>query len=653
MDILIPDSWLRKYLTTKAVPSEIEKYLSLCGPSVERMNKTSDGDSVYSIEVTTNRTDSASVLGIAREAQTILPRFGIVAKLKSKEGNTTKKFKFVKSVKYLETEVDSKLCPRFTVALIKNVTVKDSPKEVCSLLEKVGVRPINNIVDVSNFIMHETGQPVHTFDYDKIGGKKMILRSSKMGEKVTTLDGKTFELGGGDITIEDGEGRLIDLCGIMGAENSAINEHTKNILLFIQNYEPYHVRQTSMRLAQRSEAAVLFEKGIDPEGVTLAMLSAIEMIEKYSGGISEKEILDIYPSPYKEKFVSISIELLERIIGVKIAKKDITKYLTSLGFSVTWSGNLLRAGVPSFRAGDVNIPEDIAEEVARIYGYHNLPNILMEGSLPKPKTNISYKVESAIRQALKGLGAVEIYNLSLTNKEDAGDSALRLVNPLGLDSEYLRTSLKPSLIKDISNNPQEEREIHLFEIANIYLPRKNDLPEERLTLGGIIKNDDFRKNKGLVFALLSELQIDFVEKVEEGKDFLPGQRIVILSHNQKIGEYGNLDDGLFYYEFDLQKLVNVEKTIKKYKEPSKYPAQIEDITFTLPEKTRIGDVLNSISPIHRWIGEVKLNNVYKNACTFRIWYHDNNKTLTDGDVEKVRKEIISSIKTKFGGQVKN
>lgn len=652
MDILIPDSWLKKFLTTKAKPNEIEKYLSLCGPSVERINKTPDGDSVYSIEITTNRTDSAGVLGIAREAQTILPRFGIAAKLKNKESDNSKKFKFVKSVKYLEAVVDSKLCPRFTVALIKNVTIKDSPKEVCSLLEKVGVRPINNIVDVSNYIMHELGQPVHTFDYDKIGGKKMTLRSAKIGEKVTTLDGKTFELGGSDITIEDGEGHLIDLCGIMGGENSAVDENTKNVLLFIQNYEQYHVRQTSMKLAQRSEAAALFEKGIDPEGVAPAMLSGVEMIEKYSGGVSEKEILDIYPAPYKDKFVSIDLELMERIIGVKIAKKDITNYLTSLGFSVTWNGDTLRAGVPSFRAGDINIPEDIAEEVARIYGYHNLPNVLMEGPLPKPKTNKSYKVENTIRQTLKSLGAVEIYNLSLTNKENAGEGALRLINPLGTDTEYLRTSLKTSLIKNIDDNPQEEGKIHLFEIANIYLPRKNDLPEERLILGGIIKNGDFRKNKGVVFALLSELQIEFKEGVEEAAGFLPSQRILITSHSEKIGEYGNLDNELFYYEFDVQKLVDIEKAIKKYKEPSKYPAQIEDLTLVIPEKTYIGNIIDCIRSANKLVSDTKLKDSYKNSYTFRVWYQDQNKNLSDSEVEKVRTEILKSLKSKFGASIK-
>ena len=652
MDILIPDSWLKKFLVTKATPSEIEKYLSLCGPSVERINKTSDGDSVYSIEITTNRTDSAGVLGIAREAQTILPRFGIAAKLKNKESDNSKKFKFVKSVKYLETQVDPKLCPRFTVALIKNVTIKDSPKEVCSLLEKVGVRPINNIVDVSNYIMHELGQPVHTFDYDKIGGKKMILRSAKMGEKVTTLDGKTFELGNNDITIEDGEGRLIDLCGIMGGENSAVDEKTKNVLLFIQNYEQYHVRQTSMKLAQRSEAAALFEKGIDPEGVAPAMLSAIEMIKKSSGGVSEKEILDIYPAPYKEKFVSIDLELMERIIGVKIAKKDITNYLTSLGFSVTWSGNMLKAGVPSFRASDINIPEDIAEEVARIYGYHNLPNVLMEGPLPKPKTNKSYKVENTIRQTLKGLGAIEVYNLSLTNKDDAGGGALRLINPLGTDTEYLRTSLRPSLIKNIDDNPQEEGEIHLFEIANIYLPRKSDLPEEKLILGGIIKNTDFRKSKGRVFSILSELNIEFDERVEEGSEFLPGQRISVYSHNQKIGVYGNLDNGLFYYEFEVEKLVNTEKLVKKYKEPSKYPAQIEDLTLVIPEKTYIGNIIDCIRSTNKLVSDTKLKDTYKDSYTFRVWYQDSNKNLSDSEVKKVRDEILKSLKSKFGASIK-
>jgi len=217
-------------LNTKATPGKVAEYLSLCGPSTERVEKYGN-DFIYDIEVTTNRIDTASVYGIAREASAILPRFKIAAKLKPIR-QTSNEFVFIKNVNYVTAQVNPNLCPRFTAVLIRNVEIGESPDLIKTRLESAGVRAINNIVDISNYVMLELGQPVHTFDYDKIKGAKMILRESKKGEKITTLDSKEFTLPGGDIVIEDGEGRLIDLAGIMGGALSAVDEGTKNILLF-------------------------------------------------------------------------------------------------------------------------------------------------------------------------------------------------------------------------------------------------------------------------------------------------------------------------------------------------------------------------------------------------------------------------------------
>lgn len=657
MDLLIPNNWLKKFLETKATPAEIAKYLSLCGPSIEKTKKTEDGDYVYSIEVTTNRVDTASVLGIAREASAILPRFGIKARFKNYDLGFKNKYKFVKNAKYLDALVDPKLCPRFTAVLIKNVTIKDSPQEIKSFLEKVNVRPINNIVDVSNYIMHELGQPVHTFDYDKITDHKMILRESKKGESVTTLDGKTFKLTGGDIVIEDGEKRLIDLCGIMGGQNSAIDENSKNVLLFVQNYDQHKIRKTSMGLAQRSEAAVLFEKGLDSELISPAILAAIDLIEKISGGVSEKEIIDIYPNPYKEKKVATTLERLEQIIGIKLIKTDITKYLTDLGFKVIWKANNINVTVPSFRASDIEIPEDIAEEVARIYGYHNLPCVLMPGELPKQKVNSDFTFEKELKQILRLVGGIEIYSQSLVTKEMAGIGALRLKNPLGSDTEYLRTSLKPSLIASVQENSQILSTLHFFEVSNIYLPHQNNtkasinLPKENLILAGIIKNGKYRQNKGTVEYILDQLGIEYNSELKDGNDYLPNQRIVVYSNKVLLGEYGNLDNA-FYYEFEIKKLMNAAKTTRKYIEPSKFPPQIEDITFQLPDKTYIGTVINSMKSVSQLINKVELKDIYENNYTFNIEYQDKNKTLTDSEVEEIRNKILIKIKKEFGGQIK-
>ncbi len=633
MDIKVPNSWLKKFLDTKATSIEIAKYLSLCGPSIERTHKTSDGDSIFNVEVTTNRIDTASILGIAREASAILPRFGIPAKLKIKKEEIKNKYSFKNKVKYLDVTLDSKLSPRFTAVLIRNVTIKESSKEIKSLLLKVGVRPINNIVDVSNYIMHELGQPVHTFDYDKIVNHKMNLRASRKDELVTTLDNSEFKLGGGDIVIEDGSGKLIDLCGIMGGLNSAIDNNTKNVLLFVQNYESSKIRKTSMNMGQRTEAAVLFEKGLDSENVKPAILRAIEMIEKLSGGVAEKEILDIYPNPYKLKIVTTTKEELDKIIGIDIPEKDMIKYLESLGFEARLQGQTLQFEVPSWRGNDINIKEDIAEEIARIYGYHNLPSVLMAGSLPAPRINPEFEVEKQIKQTLVSLGAIEVYNSSLV---DSGD--IKLKNPLGPDTAYLRNNLKNSLIKDINNNPQEKGYIHIFEIANIY-------PNEKLMLGGIIKNGKYRENKGIVEMLLNELKIDYTTKLIDGKDYLANQRLEVISNKIKIGEFGNLEKGLYYYEFDINKLINSKRVEKKYKEIAKYPPQVEDLTLVIPSKTLIGEVM-------QFIKNLELIDIYENNYTFNIQYQSEDHTLTDKEVEVIRTKILSSLKSKFGITIK-
>lgn len=642
MDLLIPNSWLKKYLDTNATPSEIAKYLSLCGPSIERTKRTDDGDYIYNVEVTTNRVDTASILGIAREASTILPRFGIKASLKESKLEENR-FKFVKKVKYLNAIVDSNLCPRFTAVLIKNVIVKESPKEIKDLLEKVGVRPINNIVDVSNYIMHELGQPVHTFDYDKIENRKMILRESKKGELVKTLDEKEFKLDGGDIVIEGSNGNLIDLCGIMGGESSAIDNKTKNVLLFVQNYNQHRIRKTSMNLGQRTEAAVLFEKGLDSENVTPAILSAISMIEKLSGGKAENEILDIYPKPYKSKIVTATKEEIDKIIGIEISEKDMANYLTNLGFGIKWNKSKLEVTVPSYRADDINIREDIAEEIARIYGYFNLPCVLMDGSLPKPKINDDFKFEANVKQLLKSLGATEIYNLSLTDK-----GQVKLKNPLGPDTAYLRDNLQDSLIKNIKDNPQEKGDLHIFEISNIYIPRKNDLPIEQLMLTGIIRHNNYRQNKGVVEVLLNELGIEYTDQLEDGGNYLPNQRIVVKSEKTIIGEYGNLENGLFLYNFDMQKLLNAKRVSRKYKEINKYPPQVEDITLELPEKTLVGDVIDELKKTDKLVTSATLTDIYESNYTFNIEYQSEDHTLTDKEVEEIRNKILSSLKTKFG-----
>lgn len=651
MDIKVLDSWLKDYLETKATPAKIAECLSLCGPSIERIKKVHN-DFIYSIEVTTNRIDTASVYGIAREASAILPRFNISAKLKGINFKDNQ-FKFIKSVNYLKAIVDSKLCPRFTAVLIRNVKIGESPEIIKKRLEYADVRSINNVVDISNYIMLSLGQPVHTFDYDKISGSSMTLRESRKGEKITTLDKKAFTLSGGDIVIEDGDKRLIDLAGVMGGNLSAVDENTKNVLLFVQTYDAARIRKTSMGLAQRTQAATIFEKGTDPELVSVGILEGISLFEKYTGGVSEKEILDIYPNTYKPKVVTTNMEFIESRLGVSISKKEITQILNSLAFESVWSGNTLKVTPPSFRLKDVQIEEDVVEEIARLYGYYNLPSRLMNGALPET-SDVSklFSFETNIKNIISGWGGVEIYTLSLVPKEYANDSALKLKNPLGNDTEYLRTSLRPSIINAAKQNLGTFSEFHLFEIANIYITQKNDIPIEKLILAGVFEGYEYRMAKGIIEGLLEKLNIKPTFKIQENDGFTAGRSVSVSVNEKVIGVVGYVENTeMIYYEFEMEKLMeNMHKV--QYKEIPKFPAQIEDITITLPDRTKMGDITSSMTLSDPHVTDVQYVGDFKNNYTFHVKYQSLDKTLADIDVDKIRNKILGEVKSKFGGTVK-
>jgi phenylalanyl-tRNA synthetase beta chain len=482
----------------------------------------------------------------------------------------------------------------------------------------------------------------------------MTLRESRKGEKIETLDGKEFNLPGGDIVIEDGEGNLIDLCGVMGGEASAIDEDTENVLLFVQTYDPIRIRKTSMSLAQRTMAATIFEKGTDPELVSIAILSAIDLFKKFTGGTVDKNILNLYPNPYKTKVISTNLKFIYERLGVEISKKDISSYLNSLEFKCSWKGDNLSVEVPSPRAKDVNIEEDILEEIARIYGYHNLPSKIMSGEIPTRPESPQFAFETKIRNILAGLTGTEVYTLSLVPKESVDEKSLRLKNPLGVDTEYLRTSLMPSLVAAAYSNISTVGKFHLFELSNVYIPRPNDLPVEKLMLAGIFHGyTNYRDAKGVVEALLEKLNVQVTFVSEDQKGFDASRCAIVKSKSEIVGKIGYVEGSDFiYYEFDIEKIFKIAPTVTRFRGISKYPAQEEDITFVIPERTEIGKVCDLIKSIH-FVQECSVGNPYNgNNFTFHIWYHDNSKTLTDKEVEKVRREIISSVKSKFGASIK-
>jgi len=589
MQILIPDSWLREFIETDATPKQIQTALSLCGPSVDRLHKKGS-DYVYDIEVTTNRVDMMSVIGIARECAAILPRFGYSAKFKIK--NLKLKIATLDKVGYLNVKVDKNLCPRFSAVLIKNIKVGESSKLIRERLELCGLRSLNNVIDISNYLMLEMGQPVHTFDYDKIVAHKMILRESKKEEKITTLDNKEFVLQGGDIVIEDGSSKLIDLCGIMGGQNSSVDPNTKNVLLFVQVYEPTHIRKTSMGLAHRTGAAVLFEKGLPTENV----LPTLEKGLKMFGGTTSP-VLDILN--IKEPVKTIKLGKID--LGVEIKHTEIVKILTSLGFEI--GGTIVK--IPWWRKPDIDIPEDLVEEVARIYGYHNLPSLLMTGKLPAPSYDKIFYWESKIKSVLSHWGFTESYTYSLVDK----DTGLKLKNPLSSEWTYLRTNLTNSHLKIIAENLGRVPELNFFEIANVYLP------QEELHLIVSSSNKDYFRLKGY----LESLELYLGTKID----------YQIIAH-----------DVCLTCEINLQVVLKSATTIKRFTPISKFSPIIEDININQAEN--YNQLVNKIKAISPLIKNIEFIEKYGDKLTLRITYHDAKRQLSNNDVASVREILLNS-----------
>jgi len=651
MNIQIPYSWLREYLETNAKPKDVANILTSCGPTVERTIRKGN-DYIFDIEITTNRVDLMSIYGLAREASAILPQFGFSAKLKPLR--TTP----IKSKKELGIKiVDKNSLSKRTLAIkLGNIKLKPSPNWLKEKLIKVGQRPLINAVDITNYVMWETGHPIHAFDYDKLKTKTIVFREATKGEKLITLDNKRHILNGGEVIFDDGEGRIIDLPGIMGVKNTVVNKQTKNVLLWTESIKPAKIRYASMELAIRSQAAILNEKNVDPEAAYPTMLRAIELFQQLCDAKIKSELVDIYPKRYKPKTIKLGVEFINQRLGISLKPKDVKNLIERLGFTIKINKREIIISVPSFRYPDITLPEDIVEEVARIYGYHNIPNQIMSGALPQRLKDSPFDFEYKLKQLIKLLGGSEIYTLSLVSKEWVDSNAIKLKNPLGKDSQYLRTSLMPSLINAADENSNEKDPFFLFEMANIYLSNKkrNDsmLPLEKMIIAGVLINYQYRKAKGIIEKLIDTLNIKTKLIPEDKQGFGAGKRLAIYHNKDLLGEFGITETGPVYFELDVKKIRKYHQEYSTFKPLPKYPAQIEDITLSLPERIKLGNLLSSIKKSDSHLSKVELTDTFEKSATFQLYYQDPKKTLTDKEVEKIRNKILKEIKNKYGAIVK-
>lgn len=680
MNIKVFDNWLRDYLKTKVIPQEIGRLLSCCGPSVERVNKIGN-DFVYDIEVTANRPDMMSVVGIAREANAILKSFG-----KKAEFLPLKFFpkKVLKNKLSLKIEMENRnLCPRFTAVILDNIKVAPSPEWMTRRLEKSGVRSLNNVVDISNYVMIETGQPMHIFDYDKIRNHKMVLRRSKKGESIITIDENKRNLPEGAIVIEDKD-RLIDLCGIMGGANSAVSSKTKRVVMFVQIYNPLLIRKTCQALGFWTEAAIRFEKGVDSEGIIPALWRAVELLEKIAFGQVKSKLIDINNIQYKQKKVKVSFSKINQLIGIEITPQKVALILNSLGFKTNIKRDAIEAEVPSWRANDINISEDLIEEIVRIYGYHNLPSILPVNQILEQKTIPEFFWENKTKILLKYLGFSEVYNYSFISAKDLEgfnlnkNKCVKITNPLSSDWEYMRPSLVPCILKNIADNEKNFSKIKIFELSNVYIKKSdNNLPYEFLLLvGALVDKSDknlFFEAKGIIEFLFKELGIFNIEfRVENALNTQKGRTADIILGKEVIGFLGVLDKKIAScFELNSEPVIfslNFTKLIKKatckkiYKSISKYPLYKMDLAFVIDEKVLYKDILETIKKAGgTLVKNIQLFDVYRGkqigsnrkSLAFAIEYGTNNRTLFGEEVKKTQNKIIQAIQKKFEAKIRD
>lgn len=651
MNILIPHSWLLEHLDTKATPEEIQRLVSLSGPSIERIYEK-EGEPVYDIEVTTNRVDSMSVRGIAREAAVILQQAGVHAQLKPSSipeipTPTTTQLTLPR------IQNNPALSKRLTCVVLADVQRTPTPDWMAKRLKQIDQNVHDSVIDITNYITHELGHPCHAFDYDKVmqqGGEIIVTEATK-GEKLTTLDEAEFTTIGGEVVFKNGKGDIIDLPSIKGTKNTSIDSNTKNVLLLLESIVASKVRFASMTHAIRTVAAQLMEKNVDPNMATDVLKRGVDLYQYLCGATVASPVFDEYPTPPVMKPVTVKTQTVNNYLGIELPTKTISKILESLECRVEWpTADSVAVTPPTFRP-DITISADVIEELARIYGYHSLPSKIMDTAIPLMKPENSYfDKETRIKQLLADFGWQEMYTYSMVSEEIALQSGypleqhLKLQNPLTDDRVYLRRSLVPSLLEVLNNN-SEHLNLSVFEIANVYHPMENNLPNESLTLC-LVSKQEFRIVRGVVEALLRQFFMSNLHVIPAGTT----KATVLVDHEIEVGSVQLIGD-ITSFSLDLKNLLPLLKTHPRYQPLPKSAPLIEDLTFQLPSQVAVGNILDSIKKQSHLIKSIELKDIYNQNYTFTITYSDAEKSLSSETVGPIRKSIVKSITTNYQGHL--
>ncbi len=672
--MLFSYNWLQNLIKDKLPkPEKLAELLTMHSFEIEEVKKIGN-DFVLDIDVLPNRAhDCFSHIGIAREIAVILNR-----KLEIPKKQELKKIKGKLSPINLKIKCP-KLVPRYSAIVIEGIKVKQSPQWLKQKLKTVGIRSINNIVDLTNYIMLETGQPIHAFDYNKIQEQKIILRQSKKGERVITLDNIEHNLDKGMLVMED-KLRLIDLVGIMGGKLSEVDAKTKNIVLQAGNFDRKNIYQTVKNLNHSTDASDIYTQGIDPNLTIFSLERAYFLLNKFCDG-KIVQIIDIYPKRVFPKKIKLDLDYTEKLLGIKIPQKQIIKILKSLGLKIIRIGSAqLEVEIPTFRM-DISIPEDLIEEIGRIYGYQKIPNIFPNVSLIPPKKNLEILWENIIKDNLKEARFSEVYNYSFVGEEIIeifkwkDKEIIEIENPISVEQKYLRPSLIPNLLQNVKENLKYYKEVKIFELGKIFL--KPNLEKRMLT--GIITGEVFYQIKGVVDLLLNKLGIsniwydEFQSTPEESKLNIwhSEKQAEIKIDNQEIGFLGEIHPqileklkikgGVTVFDIDFEQLQKLTTDEHQYQPISSYPAAVRDLAILVPLKTKVIDVLNIINLAGgKLVRDVDLFDIYegeeieglKKNLAFHIIYQAEDRTLSSKEIDEIHWKIIKALEENMEWEVR-
>ena len=640
------------------------------------------GDKILDLDITPNRPDCLSVIGIAREIAALTG-----SRLHIPEVSYQELGRAIDLDAAVEI-VESNLCPRYCASLLAGIKVASSPQWMQQRLSACGMRPINNIVDVTNYVMLEYGQPLHAFDYNEIRGKQIIVRRAGNGEVITTLDGVERKLNSDVLVIADKE-RAVAVAGIMGGGDTEVTNSTTTVLIESANFNQAVIHQGSLGLRLGSEASLRFEKGLSRDLPLIALKRATQLLMELAGGKVAEGIIDVYPGKKQKKPMLLPVADIKRLLGLEMGASEVAKTLELLGFDCLQakSDSQIKVGVPWWRT-DIGCAADLVEEVARIIGYDKIPTTMLSSQLPRHEPAPMLSLRRQLRSILISCGFQEVLTYSLTSLEMLGrlspqlcligPTPMKVSNPMSREQEYLRTSLRAGVLSVLARNRRyQEDVIRLFEIGKVFFPREMDLPQEKemlcavlsgsergLSWRGKVEPIDFFVAKGLVESILSRLGV--IAKFEEGEDesLCPGRSASVIIGNDKLGVVGELhpkvlesfelSESAYLIEIDSEKLLSLTAAVKRYQTILRYPSTSRDIALLVDEQItyqQICDIIQNFSLVN----SVVLFDLYageqvpagKKSLAFRIIYQSPTHTLTDNEVDKVQQQVLDKLQRDF------